>query len=135
MEIIIMKTLRTLRQIACFMAFTLISFVAESREGISVSPSATNDYDIPPSRNSNTILFDVSITGPYSDMPYRYRWFVDGIHINTVDLGNGSFLPNPKSSSFAASITYGYHSVSVTLQKMTVASPETWANISSGSTN
>ncbi len=97
-------------------------------EGISVSPAASNNYVIAPYQTYASISFNVSFSGPYPGMKYRYNYYADGNLLGTY-----TFPQYPFSVSFSAALSYGQHSISVGLDRQVDAI--TWyPNVASNST-
>ena len=131
-----MNSLRILRLLFLFSALLAFQYVAEARQQIAVSPSTTNNYTIPPEQAGNTIRFEIAIPGEKADLPYRYISTLDGQNAVARDLGTKAvgLVLDDNRKYFTYGIGHGLHTVSVTLQKQTVAYPETWEYVSSAST-
>ena len=131
-----MKALRNLCLLLLFSVFLTLQYVAEARQQIGISPSATNSYAIPPERTTNSILFDLTITGDRLPLFYRYISTLDGQYPVTRDLGGAAlgFILHDNLRFITYGIGHGLHTVSVTLQKRTAINPETWDYVSSAST-
>ncbi len=124
-----MKYQRILFIVLMYLAIYPLRLFAQS-ESITITPRASNNYVIPPGTDHNTIYFDVGFPGSYPAMKYRYHQYVDYSEVYGSPV---TFPSQPYSGSFSFPLQYGWHSISVSLDKSNDGS--NWTQVSSNSTS